>query len=164
MSSIRRSSLLSITLGLPEVIGLTFRSFPLRRRRNNASEYPLDLISRLKDFGMTTQPAHSLIFWTHLFKVAHRTDKNSQWFQSAHVLRQSAIAEQSRFMSIRPSVSPRLARRNVPRSDPNESRVCCNRVRRADPRRMDQGVGALPASAATENPRGHGVFPHLPRE
>jgi len=158
MSSIRRSSLLSITLGLPEVIGLTFRSFPLRRRRNNASisitlglpevigvtfcsfplrrrrnnasEYPLDLISRLKDFGMTTQAAHSLIFWTRLFKVAHRTDKNSQWFQSAHVLRQSAIAEQSRFMSIRPSVSPRSARRSARRSDPIESRACCNPVRR----------------------------------
>jgi hypothetical protein len=54
-------------LGLPEVIGVTFRSFPLRRREQRL-EYPLDLISRLKDFGMTTQAAHSLIFWTHCSK------------------------------------------------------------------------------------------------
>jgi len=35
MSSIRRSSLISITLGLLTVIGAIFRSLPLRRRQDN---------------------------------------------------------------------------------------------------------------------------------
>src|SRR5262245_50470460 len=43
MSSIRRSSLISITLGLLTVIGAIFRSLPLRRRQDNASNAHLSL-------------------------------------------------------------------------------------------------------------------------
>jgi hypothetical protein len=48
MSSIRRSSLISIKLGLLTVIGASFRSLPLKRRQDNASECPFEPILRLK--------------------------------------------------------------------------------------------------------------------
>jgi hypothetical protein len=71
MSSIRRSSLISITWGPLTVIGANLSFATPRRRQDNASNAHL------------SQAAHSLIFWTRCdyrgFKVAHRTDNHSRW-------------------------------------------------------------------------------------
>jgi hypothetical protein len=45
MSSIRRSSLISITLGLRTLIGASFRSLPLRRQQHNGPNAQLSQFS-----------------------------------------------------------------------------------------------------------------------
>src|SRR5256886_17690781 len=59
MSSIRRSSLISITLGLLTVIGAIFRSLPLRRRQDNASNAHLSLA--FAHVGIGAGKAHIIV-------------------------------------------------------------------------------------------------------
>jgi hypothetical protein len=123
MSSIRRSSLISITLGLLTVISATFRSLLLRRRQDIASNAHLSQFPALK-FWHGDPGRAQLNFLDSLryrgFKVAHRTDNHSRW--PSHLVATAAenrlsikrnlytsfaaasdLPGQSRFMSTRPS-------------------------------------------------------------